>query len=287
MQPDHMLAGRPAPTWQLVWWAARRASRGYLKTAELAAMSYIGDSPLFLLDYLLRLLRVAVLLGIWHELLASRAGQTGIAGLDGAAVLTYTLIAAVFAEPLAGRTELKTSLWDGTIANRLTRPMGIVGQFAAESIGRWSLNLALFSLSLLLAAPLLGVNPAPASLLAGALFVPSLALAITVGLAVEFIFGALMAIAEQNIWLIENLRSALETLLTGALLPLAVLPWGLGDIFGWLPFAAMASAPLRIYTASGEALPLLALQAGWAIVLWVLAGWLWTAHREKLASYGG
>ena len=37
-------------------------------------------------------------------------------------------------------------------------------------------------------------------------------------------------------------------LMSGALLPLAYYPWGLGEVFAWLPFAAMAWAPLAIYT---------------------------------------
>ena len=28
-------------------------------------------------------------------------------------------------------------------------------------------------------------------------------------------------------------------------------------------------------------------QAGWAILLWPLAGWLWRANREKVTIYGG
>ncbi|HOG46554.1 MAG TPA: ABC-2 family transporter protein, partial [Anaerolineae bacterium] len=83
------------------------------------------------------------------------------------------------------------------------------------------------------------------------------------------------------------LRSAVTVLLTGAMVPLALLPWGIGDVFSWLPFAAMASAPLRIYTGTGPALALLAMQAAWSLVLWPLAHRLWQANRERLVCYGG
>jgi ABC-type uncharacterized transport system permease subunit len=65
------------------------------------------------------------------------------------------------------------------------------------------------------------------------------------------------------------------------------MPWGLGTVFEYLPFAAMASAPLRIYTATGYPARLLAIQTGWALILWPIAIWMWRANREKLASYGG
>jgi ABC-type uncharacterized transport system permease subunit len=115
----------------------------------------------------------------------------------------------------------------------------------------------------------------------------SLILAISVGLALEFIFGALVVALEQGVWVVSQVRVALTTILSGSLLPLALLPWGLGAVFGWLPFAAMASAPLRIYTGTGDPLPLLLVQAGWSAVLWPLAHWMWQANREKLVGYGG
>jgi ABC-type uncharacterized transport system permease subunit len=153
--------------------------------------------------------------------------------------------------------------------------------------GRWAFGLALFSLPLLVCAPLLGVDPRPASATAGVLFLLSLILAISVGLALEFIFGALVVALEQGVWVASQVRVALTTILSGSLLPLALLPWGLGAVFGWLPFAAMASAPLRIYTGTGAPLPLLLAQAGWSAVLWPLARWMWQANREKLVAYGG
>jgi len=75
--------------------------------------------------------------------------------------------------------------------------------------------------------------------------------------------------------------------LSGALVPLALLPWNLGAILQWLPFASLASAPLRIYTGTGDPRFLLALQAAWSVVLWVLARRLWQHYREQLVSYGG
>lgn len=256
----------------------------YYKTAAMAAASHVGDSPLFLLDYLLRFLRVAVLLSLWRMVLG---GRGEVSGMTMASVLTYTLVGEVLAEPLAGRTLLEGALWDGSIANRLLRPVGIFRDLAAEACGRWSFGLAAFSLPLLIAAPLLGVNPLPAGAGAAALFVPSLALAVSVGLALDFIFCTLMVALSLNRWALNQLRSAVTVLLTGAMVPLALLPWGIGDVFSWLPFAAMASAPLRIYTGTGEPLALLAMQAAWSLILWPLAHGLWRANRERLVSYGG
>jgi ABC-type uncharacterized transport system permease subunit len=203
------------------------------------------------------------------------------------AVLTYTLIAEVFAEPLSARTELAWTLFTGNVATRFLWPIGVVWQFAAEAAGRWAVGLALFSLPLLLVAPWLGARPWPSSPAAGVLFLASLVLAVVVGLAIEFIFGGLVVALQEGLYAIDRVRGAVTALLSGAVIPLALLPWGLDKVFNWLPFAAMASAPLRIYTGSGDPLPLLLSQAAWALLLWPLANWLWRANREQLTGYGG
>ncbi len=82
-------------------------------------------------------------------------------------------------------------------------------------------------------------------------------------------------------------RIAITGLLAGSVIPLALLPWGLGPIFELLPFATVAWAPLAIYTGLGEPLRLIGLQLFWAAVLWPLVFWAWSASREKVVGYGG
>jgi ABC-2 type transport system permease protein len=250
----------------------------------MSAAGQVGDNGLFLLDYALRFTRVVVLLSLWRIILADRGP---VDGLTIGSVLTYTLIAEVFSEPLTCRTGLAWALFQGAIGPRFLWPMGIVGQFASETFGTWLFGLTFFSLPLFLVAPLLGVNPAPADAVAGGLFLLSLILAIAVGLAIEFIFGALAINLEQNVYAVDRVRGGLTALLSGVVLPLVIYPWGIGEVFGLLPFASVASAPLRIYTGTGDPGRLLLIQAFWAIALWPVANWLWRANRQKLVTYGG
>ena len=261
----------------------------FLKTAQLAAAGFVGDSPLFLLDYLLRVVRVVVLIALWRTILSTPGGQAGVsaAGLSLAAVLTYTVVAEAFAEQLTVRTDLDIELRDGGAAMRFLRPVTLVGQLAAELVGRWAFGLAAFTVPLLLVSPLLGVSPLPADAKAALLFVPSVALGASVGLALEFIFGVGGTALDLNTWTLRSIRAAISTILSGALIPLALLPAGLGDVFGYLPFAATASAPLRIYTGSGSPALLLASQLGWCVALWLVVARLWAASRERIVGYGG
>jgi len=259
-------------------------ARKYGKTAALAAAGLVGDNKLFLVDYVLRLLRVALLLSIWHTLFA---GRGAVGGMTLATVLTYTLVAEAFADPLAAATDLPDYFWQGNIAMHFLRPLNLFGQFAAEACGKWTLGFCLFSLPLLLIAPLIGINPLPANAMAALYFAVSLALAVSVGLALENSFVAVGIWTQMPIWAIDRVRVALNLLLSGAFIPLALLPFQLGRIFDWLPFASMASAPMRLYTGTGNPVHLLGLQIVWSLSLWPLAIRLWHISREKMVSYGG
>jgi ABC-2 type transport system permease protein len=261
-----------------------RVARAYWKTAALAATSIVGDSRIFLFDYVLRAMRVLLLLQLWRTILGPD-GQ--VSGYTTAAVLTYTLIAEVFAEQLNGRTPLNEAFWEGTVATRLLQPIGFVALFTAEMVGKWLFHLAAFSLPLLLVSPMLGVDPRPASMAAGLFFFGSLALGASVGVALDFIFTGIAIAIEAPIWVIEYARGAIVAVMSGVLIPLALLPWGLGAVFAYLPFAATASTPLRIFVGTGEPLPLMASQVGWSIALWLLAGAIWRANRERVVGYGG
>src|SRR5438477_11040837 len=146
-----------------------RRLRGYSSTAAMAAVEPVAEGPYFLGEIGIRIARVLVLLAIWRSVLPGRAVA---GGLTLGAVLTYTLASEVFAEQCDVRTPLAEHLWNGSIATRFLWPVGLVAQFATEMAGRWTWGFACCSLPLLLAAPLLGVDPRPAGPAALALFVP-------------------------------------------------------------------------------------------------------------------
>src|SRR5512143_2481114 len=194
-----------------------RLLRSFWMTAAMEATSLVGEDSLFVIQFLFRFLRVVVLLAVWRTVLEGRAEVSGM--LPGA-ILTYTLIQEVFFDQLAPRTDIQWALHDGGIAMRFLQPLALVAQFSGQMFGRWWLGLALFSAPLMLAAPLLGVDPRPANVTAGALFVVSLLLAVTVGVAIEFIFAALMVHFEGSAYVVGRVQVAVSLLLSGALIPL-------------------------------------------------------------------
>ncbi len=99
----------------------------YLKTAAMSAGT-VGESPLFLLDYALRLLRVIVLLSLWRAIL----GDSSAAGaMSLGTVLTYTLISEVFAYQLEARTTISTC------SSTTTSPSSAAASDAVSSTTCW------------------------------------------------------------------------------------------------------------------------------------------------------
>jgi ABC-2 type transport system permease protein len=256
----------------------------YRKTASMAVMSHVGEDPLFLADYFLRFLRVAALLSVWRMILA---GRGEVSGLTVGSVLTYTLISEIFSEQLTCRAGLENAIWEGNIVTRFTQPLPPIAIFTFEMLGRWFVGFWLCSLPLLALSPLLGVNPFPASGAAAAWFAVSLVLAIVVSLAIDLLFATVFIVLDINIWVIARLQQAIGTLLSGAMIPLALLPWGLGQVLEYLPFASTASAPLRIYIGKGDPVSQIAVQAIWVAVLWPVVYWSWRRCRERMTGYGG
>jgi ABC-2 type transport system permease protein len=250
----------------------------------MAAFGPLSDGLWAAFSVAVRFVRVLILLAIWRTLIPP---DVVVSGYRLGAVLTYSLVAEVFSAQLNVRTPIGAALWNGTIATRFTWPMPLATQYAAEMVGDWALPMVLVSAPLLLLAPLLGVDPLPASAANLALFPVSLGLAMAIGIAIDMASTVLIARIDLGPWVLNAARAVVHAICSGAWVPLALLPFHLGSLFAWLPFASAASAPLRIYTGTGDPLPLLALQLAWVIALTVAVRVAWNVSREKVALYGG
>ncbi len=259
---------------------------GYLATAGVHARQ-VFDGSLYTLagEYGVRFLQFWLLTLIWRSL---AAGGADLGGMTLESLLTYTLMASILRQQLEIVSPLTSALWEGSIIGRYTRPLPIFGSFVAETVGRrWVPVFLLYSLPLWLIAPLWGVSPLPASLSAAGAFAVSLLLSISLGFALDFLFAAFALRMKNGCWAALMLRETLAQLLSGALIPFSLLPWGLGRFLSLLPFGSIASAPLSIYVAAAPARPPLLLQLFWNAVLWPLTLFVYRKNEEEMISFGG
>jgi ABC-2 type transport system permease protein len=239
-----------------------------------------GGIPALLLSYFIRAAYILPLMILWRSLAAEGAD---LGGFTLAQLLTYTYLSTLLERQLNVRTPASGWLYEGLIIDLYQRPQTVFGQLTAHTMGEWLPAFAFFTLPMALLAPLFGLSLLPATLWA---FL-SLLLAISLGFAVDFIFASFIISMKNLTWIATMIRSAVTAIFSGAMIPFALLPWGLGSVFELLPFASLAGAPLALYVGAAPALSVIPIQIFWNLTLWPLAVLVFKATRERMVSYGG
>lgn len=255
--------------------------RKYWTTVSLVARTrdYFGFVGV-IGKYLLKLIRVVIMMILWKDLFM-RGADTG--GMTVEQVLSYTLMGAILEPMLDVRTPVSDWLHSGSILSNYIRPMGVFTQLTLDTIGSWAQPLIVFSLPALAAGMLLGIPVRPVTPWA---FV-SLLLAVSEGFAVDYLFACVLIRMKNLSWTVYSLRNALTVLLTGSVIPFSLLPWGLGNILQYTPLGTLAGSVLAIYTGMGDVKMILIVQLIWNIILWPLALYCFERSRERIMSYGG
>lgn len=231
-------------------------------------------------NYLLKIIYLLPMIFLWRSFAADGAD---LGGFTLSQLLTYTCVSAMFNQQLNVWTEASSWNYDGRIINLFMRPQTIFGQIIFHTAGGWFPELLMFSLPLAIILPLFGVNIIPASIY----FLPCLILSISLGFAVDTFFVCFIIRMKNSAWLVTSLRSAVTSLLSGAIIPFDLLPFNLGGLFKLLPFGSLAAAPLTVFVGTAEPLNIILLQVLWNIILWPFACLAFHKSRERIMSYGG
>ena len=254
--------------------------KGLYKTAMMSAGDLTNGGIVYLLgNYLLRVVYLIPLLLLWRNLMVDGVE----AGMSLSQMLTYTYLGAMFSDILIVRSPASGWLYEGLLISLYQRPLGILQHLVAHTIGRWLPTLVLFSFPMVLLAPLFGVSLQIRSFWA----LPSLALCVSLGFAVDSMFACLTIRLHNASWLVYTIRNAITVFFAGQVIPFAMLPWGLGHWLQYLPLGSLAGAPLAIYTGLAEAGPIITFQLLWNVLLWPAAIIIWRKSQEGMVSFGG
>lgn len=256
--------------------------RPYLSHAKMAFAQSFDSGLLYTMGgYVLRFLRLIMLMTLWRGILAAEGS------IDAASVLAYTFWASVLGEQLNVFSSLSEDFWDGSAAMRYLRPLPVLGQAAAETMGRWVPGLIIYSLPMLLLAAPLGMPIGPSDALHGLCALPSLLLTLSLGFAVDYLFAAMAVRLHNSSYQAKLIRHAFTLVCTGALIPFSLMPWGIGELLALSPFGSLAGAPLSIYTGMANIPTVLIAQCVWNAVLWPLALLCYHKSEEKMVMHGG
>ncbi len=130
---------------------------------------------------------------------------------------------------------------------------------------------------------------APASVLAGLLFLPSLVLGTIISFSVVFLV-LLLAFRFTQVGGIESALRGFRPILTGALVPLWFFPSWLETAFRLLPFPDMAYTPVAIYVGEIEGSDIwlaVVRQFAWVVALGVIGAFFARRGMNKLSVQGG
>ena len=208
-------------------------------------------------------------------------------------MVTYAMLAMIlnfFLNPSNfPRYYITDQMRSGDIQMDLLRPLDLHFHLLARSFGTTLYSLMIPCLpAFLLGVLFLGLR-APASLLAGVLFLPSLVLAFLVAFSLQFLIGlvSIYTIGAQRIgWF----YGAVMRFFSGEMIPLWIFPPLLAQIAVLLPFQALVGIPLSIYIGrldGVQAAQAMGLQAAWALGLTLVGRLFWSRAYRKLTVQGG
>lgn len=255
--------------------------KAYIATARMCLVekTYFGFFNT-IGQYVLKIAAMGALIMVWNALCAQGADMDGMTLNQ---FVVYTILYTFLNPVLNVQTPASGWLHDGAVLSLYQRPSPIFGQLIAHTMGGWLMPLGIMLIPTVLVAYFTGADMRPAD----GWFIPSIILAVSQGFAVDFLFACLMIRMNGLEWPMECLRSALTALLTGAVIPFAVLPWGIGRYLALSPLGTLAGAPLSIYTGLADPFEILMAQVIWNITLWPLAVYCFRKSRERMVSYGG
>jgi ABC-2 type transport system permease protein len=185
--------------------------------------------------------------------------------------------------------EIVMEVRQGTLAQRLLRPIPPILAYSAQ-------NLAALPLRIAVAFPIVVIlllTTARERVTGDAALLSIFAVSVIGAWLINFIsmvaIGAMAFFLESALGLF-GLWWALLSVFSGYVVPLELFPSGLRQIADVLPFRFMIGYPVEVLTGRvdvGEALVLLGAQWGWVVGLGLLAWGAWRLGLRRFAAFGG
>ena len=263
---------RPNPAWwEFVRASARRATA-------------------FRLDMFFSVISMAVqifvLRTVWD---AVYDGRSDVDGVSTHTLLVYITISTVGSWFLPYNTGdfIQERIRSGDIALDLVRPFHVLKQVSCQAVGQ-GLGYASCLIFVLPMAALVGSldPPSPPYLV---LYLVSYALAFLVSVEIGLITGMFAFWMQES----NGVRIAvmiIGNVLSGAMVPLWLMPDALRFVVQLLPFQAMDFLPASIYSGhvtGFDAVEPLGIQLIWIGILYCLVRWMWIRAQRRIVIHGG
>ena len=231
---------------------------------------------------------VTINASIWSSVVH---GRTEVAGLTAVEMSTYVIIAWVAATVCSTKIDeiLGHRFRSGELASDLLRPMDLQLFMIARDLGRALVSVALTASPVVLFGALVFPFAWPSHWWSWPALALSLLFGVLIGAQVAFLIG-ISTFYFKNISGLIRMKAAAVGILSGAVIPLYVMPDWAASIVAWLPFQGMSHIPATLFlerVAMGDLWRPLGLQLLWVLLLAVGCRIAWYRATRHLTVQGG
>ena len=264
------------PSINPAWWELIR----------ITARQFVALRMNVVFSTLIFMIQLYVTRAVWEAVYAGRAEVDGISASTLLVYLTISSLGTWFLPNMAGWT-IQQRVLSGDVALDLVRPFGFLKQVMAQDLGTafsYAPSLVVF----VPAAVLIG-SLAPPSVGNALLYLCSMGLAFFVSSLIGMHIG-LLAFWMQQVNGIRAIIGVASGFLSGALIPLWLMPSSVRTVFSLLPFQSLAFLPASIYTGQvvgWDVLRPLAVQLVWVGILVLTVRWIWRRAQDRIVIHGG
>jgi ABC-2 type transport system permease protein len=241
----------------------------------------------FWIGLVLSIISMAILVFFWKAIYAD---TNSISGLQLDQTLQYILLAFIF-RPLTNNDlvwEFGSNLREGTIVHHLLRPINFQGMNYAQNLGTLVTQLAL-NIPMAVVAVLLFDLRFPHDISTWAAFIVSALLGFTVMFFFNW-FLACFTFYTTEIWGLGVLIEGMTFFLSGALVPIVMMPAWLQNIVMAVPFAQALGVPISLLTGItplSEAPQVWLNQILWIFAMWLISTLFFRVAVRKITVQGG
>ncbi len=266
---------------------ARRDLSTYASFFAMIPKLFMAYQVWFWVGLVLNIISMAILVYFWRAIYDD---ATTISGLGLNQTLTYILLAFIFMPLTASDLiwEFGTNLREGTIIHHLLRPINFQGMNYAQSLGTLFTRM-LLQLPMVIVAVLLFGLRFPTDLGTWLAFLVSALLGYTVMFFFNW-FLACLTFYTTEIWGLGVLIEGMNFFLSGALVPLVMMPEWVRNIVLSIPFAQALAVPVGLLTGItplSDAPRVWFIQLMWIGGMWLLSTLFFRVAVRKITVQGG
>jgi len=266
---------------------ARRHLSVYAALFGMIPKLFMAYQIWFWVGLVLNVISMAILVFFWRAIYAD---TSTISGLGQNQTITYILLAFIFM-PLTSNDlvwEFGSNLREGMMIHHLLRPINFQGMNYAQTLGGLVTRLVLQFPVVLVAVLVFGLR-LPMDLLTWLAFIVSAMLGFTVMFFFNW-FLACLTFYTTEIWGLGVLIEGMTFFLSGALVPLVMMPVWMRTIVLSVPFAQALAVPVGLLagiTPLSEAPRIWLIQLLWIIGMWIISTLFFRVAVRKITVQGG